>query len=449
MLWDMKLASLAAACLLSSGVAASPVDALNNGKGHGKGNGNHGNGGNPHKEDRHWVATWTSMPQLVEQANLPPAPYTGSNVFVNATLRQTLHTSIGASRIRIQVSNIFGGSPLPIDAMSFAFPPGDNAGVGTIEPATLLNLTFNGSSSVVIPEGQAIYTDPIDVSIGPQTMVTVTMYSEAGQTGTNITGHPGSRTDSWMSPGNLVNAFNVTDAFTAHWYFLTAIEAWAPTTTKALVIIGDSISDGRGSTDNENNRWPDLLLARMQEENITDIAVVNQAAGGNAVLSGGNGPPLIQRYKRDLLSTAGAAWGLIFEGVNDIGPAPADKATQDKIVSDLEAAFKQITSDAKKAGIEMFGATITPFGGDGQAYSAPVRDTARRELNDWILSGGAGGYARAIDFAKFLANPKNTTQLAPQYNSGDHLHPNPAGYQAIADRFPLDIFPHVSSNLCL
>ncbi|KAI0096272.1 SGNH hydrolase-type esterase domain-containing protein [Nemania sp. FL0031] len=348
--------------------------------------------------------------------------------------------SIGAERIRIRISNTFGGSALPITAASLALPTGGQAGVSGIDTKTLRGLTFNGASSVTIPQGQVIYTDPIDVKIEPQSMITVTLYSQAGQSGTSITGHPGSRTTSWMQQGNHVNESSVTGASTAHWYFLNAVEAWAPKSTATLVILGDSITDGRGSTDNQNNRWPDLLIARMQKENITNIAVVNQAAGGNTVLSGGLGPPLLQRYKRDLLDTAGVKYGLIFEGVNDIGSASADSGTQSRIGTSLESAFKTVAADAKAAGITMFGATITPFGGNGQAYSSPARDSARQTVNKWILAGGDGSYAASIDFAKFLANPSNAAVLASQYDGGDHLHPNPAGYQAIADQFPLSIF---------
>ncbi|KAI0855470.1 SGNH hydrolase-type esterase domain-containing protein [Xylaria cubensis] len=428
MFGDMKLKLLsAAACLLwSNWVVGSPLDVEKLQR--------------RQDADSHWVATWTSMPQLVEQNNLPPSPFTGNGVFRDATLRQTLHMSIGAERIRILISNTFGGSALPITAASLALPTGGEAGVSGIDTTTLRGLTFNGASSVSIPQGQVVYTDPIDVKIAPQSMITVTLYSQAGQSGTSITGHPGSRTSSWMQQGNHVNDSSITGANTAHWYFLNAVEAWAPKSTAALVILGDSITDGRGSTDNKNNRWPDLLLARMQKENITNIAVVNQAAGGNTVLTGGLGPPLMQRYKRDLLQTAGVKYGLIFEGVNDIGGGSADSGTQSRISSSLESSFKTIASDAKAAGITMFGATITPFGGSGQAYSNPTRDSARQTVNKWILAGGDGSFAASIDFAKFLANPSQPANLASQYDGGDHLHPNPAGYQAIADQFPLTIF---------
>ncbi|KAI1373187.1 SGNH hydrolase [Hypoxylon crocopeplum] len=391
-------------------------------------------------EDSHWVATWTSMPQLVEPNNMPPSPFSGSAAFRDATLRQTLHLSIGAERFRFQISNTFGGSDLPITEASLALPTGAAAGVNGIDTTTLKALTFNGSSSVTIPRGQVVYTDPVDFKADPQAMITVSLYSQPGQSGSSITGHPGSRTTSWMQQGNHLNASTVTGASTAHWYFLTAVEAWAPKTTAALVILGDSITDGRGSIDNANNRWPDLLLARMQKEGITNIAVCNQAAGGNTVLTGGLGPPLMQRYKRDLLTTAGAKYALIFEGVNDIGGSSTDSGTQSRISSSLTSAFKTIATDAKAAGLTVFGATITPFSGSGQSYSNPTRDQTRQTVNKWILGGGDGSFTGTIDFAKIVANPSNAANLASQYDGGDHLHPNVAGYQAIADQFPLAIF---------
>lgn len=221
--------------------------------------------------DYHWVDTWTSMPQLVEQSNLPPSPFVcprlisdlkstddtqkgGSDVFADATLRQTFHISIPADRIRIQLSNTFGGSDLPITAASLGLPVGDKCGSSDILASPLAGLTFNGADSVVIPKGKVVYTDPIDFSVKEQSMLTLTIYSDKGQSGSSITGHPGSRTTSWMQSGNHVNATSVTGASTKHWYFATAVEAWAPSNASAWIILGDSITDGRGSTDDENNR---------------------------------------------------------------------------------------------------------------------------------------------------------------------------------------------------
>ncbi|AEO56492.1 hypothetical protein MYCTH_2301517 [Thermothelomyces thermophilus ATCC 42464] len=395
-------------------------------------------------DDWHWVATWTSMPQLVEPNNMPPAPFTGGGaVFRDATLRQTVHLSIGAERLRLQISNTFGGSDLPITAATIALPQGGKAGVAAIDASTVKPLTFNnGSSSITIPRGEVAYTDPIDFTVSPQANIAVSIYSQAGQSGSSITGHPGSRTTSWMQSGNHVDAASLSGSTTKHWYFLSAVEVWSPPTTGAFVILGDSITDGRGSTDDGNDRWPDLLLARMQAAegggNLSQVAVDNQAAGGNAVLSGGLGPTLLSRYRRDALQVAGVRYVMIFEGVNDIGSGPADAGSQAGIGSRLQDAFAQITADCKAAGIKTIGATITPFGGNGQPYSNPTREQTRAQVNEWILNSGT--FDATVDFASLVANPAIASQLAPQYDGGDHLHPNVAGYKAMADGFPLDVF---------
>jgi len=395
-------------------------------------------------EDRqtvyHWVDTWTSMPQLVEQSNLPPAPFTASNaVFNDATLRQTLHLSIGAQNIRIQISNTFGGSDLTIDAASIALPTGGKAGVSSIQAETLKGLTFNnGYESVTIPKGSVAYTDSIDFAVEPQSMLTVSLYLSKGQSGTSITGHPGSRTMSWMQKGGQkVNATTISGASTLHWYFVSGVEAWAPQNTSAFIILGDSITDGRASTDDGNNRWPDDLLARMQTAGLTNIGVNNQAAGGNSVLTGGLGPTLLTRYTRDAINQAGVKYLCIFEGVNDIGSAGTDSGTQTQIGNNLIAAFKQIARDAKKAGIYTIGATITPFGGNG--YSYPTREATRQTVNKWILNSG-GVFDATVDFDKVVRDPNQASQLASQYDSGDHLHPNVAGYQAMAKAFNITVF---------
>ena len=224
-----------------------------------------------------------------------------------------------------------------------------------------------------------------------------------------------------------------------HWYFVSGIEVWAPKTSSSLIILGDSITDGRGSTDNANDRWPDLLLTRMRKNGVANVGIGNQAAGGNAVLQGGLGPTLLSRYKRDAIQQQGVKYVMIYEGVNDIGGGGTDTGTQARIGDQLKSAFQQIARDAKAAGYKVFAATITPFGGNGQSYSNPNREATRQKVNKWILSNG-GTFDGTIDFAKSVADPNMPSQLASKYDGGDHLHPNPAGYQAIADSFPLDLF---------
>ncbi|KAK3403344.1 SGNH hydrolase-type esterase domain-containing protein [Sordaria brevicollis] len=403
-------------------------------------------------DDYHWVASWTSMPQLVESSNMPPSPFSSGGVFKDATLRQTLHLSLSAERIRIQISNTFGGSDLPITAATIALPTSGKAGVSSIDNTTLKPLTFkNGTSEgITIPRGQVAYTDPIEFPIPGQTNIAISLYFKTGQTGSSITGHPGSRTTSWMASGNKVSEANLvgtgsgsTTKDTKHWYFLSAVEAWSPlNTTSAFIILGDSITDGRGSTDDGNNRWPDLLLARMHQAGINNVGVNNQAAGGNAVLSGGLGPTLLSRYKRDALQQQGVKYVMIFEGVNDIGSSSTDSGTQNSIANRLIEAYKQIAKDCKAAGIKVIGGTITPFGGNGQGYSNPTREQTRQKVNEWILGNSGQGktFDAVVDFGKIIGDPAAKGQLAKQYDGGDHLHPNVRGYQAMADGFPLEFF---------
>ncbi|ERT01051.1 hypothetical protein HMPREF1624_02288 [Sporothrix schenckii ATCC 58251] len=380
-------------------------------------------------DEGHWVDTWTSMPQLVEQSNMPPSAFTGGGAtFKDATIRQTVHISIGAPRIRVQLSNTFGGSDLSITSASVALPEGGKVGSNAIDPATLAALTFGGKPGVNVPKGQIAYSDPIDYKVDPQSMLSVNLYLQGGQSGSSITGHPGSRTSTWMQAGEHLNATTVTGASTKHWYYVNAVEAWAPANTSALIILGDSITDGRGSTDDANNRWPDLVLAKLQKAGITNLGVNNEAAGGNCVLNGGLGPPLMQRYKRDALQQQGVKYVFIFEGVNDIGA----NANGDSLIS----AFKTIIADCKAAGLKVYGATITPFGGN--SYAGGNHEANRKKVNDWILTSGA--YDGTVDFAKLLADPSSPDRLASKYDSGDHLHPNVAGYQHLADNFPVDQF---------
>ncbi|MCJ1311236.1 hypothetical protein MMC25_004907 [Agyrium rufum] len=394
----------------------------------------------------HWIDTWTAMPQLTEFSNLPYPPFNNTNlVFPNSTIRQTLHMSIGAGTIRIRISNAFGATCLPVTAATIAYPKNGIAGASNIQVNSLKQLTFSGSKSVVIPNGALIVSDPVQFTIEPQSEITITMYLADGQTTQLITSHPGSRTNSYYSFGNYVNAANMTDPSTqvvAHWYFLSAVEAWVPTASSAFAIIGDSITDGRGSDTNKNDRWPDLVLRKMQANPSTaNIAVLNQATGGNRILLDGLGPNALGRIDRDVLAQSGVKYAMIFEGLNDIGTGDLTEANQTAIYNQLIIAYEQMITRVHTFGIPMFAATITPFGAPNttiQPYASTIRDATRNKVNDWIRTSGK--FDAVVDFDQILRDPANHTQLNPIYNSGDGLHPNEAGYQLLADKFPLNIF---------
>jgi GDSL-like lipase/acylhydrolase family protein len=266
-------------------------------------------GPTPHETVRgadldHWVSTWTSMPQLTEAANLPPAPYTqGNQVMVDTTVRQTIHVTIGGPRFRLHVNNVFGGAVLPITAASVALPDGGRAGVSAIRPGTATAVSFGGQSSVSVAVGTETLSDPSELAVPSGSNLTVTLYLAAGQASSSITSHPGSRTTSYLVRGNhLTDATLSNPTSTDHWYFISGLDVSAAANAGAVVMLGDSLTDGRGSTTNGNDRWPDRLFARLQQQSdTTQVAVVNQAAGGNAVLSGGLGPTAVARFDRDVL----------------------------------------------------------------------------------------------------------------------------------------------------
>ncbi|KAJ5283128.1 Extracellular GDSL-like lipase/acylhydrolase [Penicillium chrysogenum] len=398
--------------------------------------------------DSHWVNIWTTMPQLVEPANLPPIPFNGSTaVFGNTTIRQTLQVSLAAQEIRIRLSNAFGPNELKITNVTIGLPERQRVGVSGLQTETLKTVFFNGSPDVDIPNGGMVVSDPIKFPVKAQSAVMISMYLAEGQHGFAITGHPGSRTTSYLAFGDWTGAKNLTDSSvqsTDHWYFVSGVEARLPSKSSGFVIIGDSITDGRGSTTNGNDRWPDLLLARMQKhEPTSNIAVLNQAAGGNRILQDGLGPNVISRLDRDVLAQSGVRYAMIFEGVNDIGGADSDVATQAEIEKKLVAAYKQIATRVHALGIPLFGATITPFGSSAssdyvQPYSSPEREKTRQQINKFIRQSGV--FDAVLDFDRALRDPQQPSQLLETYDSGDHLHPSVAGYQALADYFPLEVF---------
>lgn len=390
----------------------------------------------------HWVDTWVAAPQLTEPSNMPPPPFTQDNlVFADSTLRQTIHVTVGGEQMRLRFSNAYGGTGLPITAVSVALPAGGQAGVSAIQPGTSKAVTFSGQPSVDIPVGAQAVSDPLDFALAPGSNVTVTTYLAAGQASDNITSHPGSRTTSYMVAGNHVDDGDLSGAVSAdHWYFLSGAEVWSKPQTAGVVIVGDSLTDGRGSTTNGNDRWTDQLFTRLQASPATaGIAVLNQGLGGNRILNDGLGPNVLARLDRDVLAQSGVRWLILFEGVNDIGTADATPAAQKQVTGELIGAYEQVVTRAHAMGIRVYGATITPFGGNTM-YDDPngYREAARQAVNQWIRTSRR--FDAVIDFDRAVRDPANPRQILPAFDSGDHLHLNPAGYHALAGTVPTGLF---------
>ena len=369
-----------------------------------------------------WIGTWVSAQQLTEPRNLPPAPGLSNN-----TLRQVVRVTLGGSKLRVQLSNTYGSSPVTINAAHLAVSRGASA----IDPATDRALTFQGASSITIQVGQAVYSYTLDFDVTPLSNLAVSIHF--GQTSTDVTGHPGSRTTSYIQSGNAVTATDMASAVkTDHWYILSGIDLWLDDSYACVVTLGDSITDGRGSTTNGNNRWPDNLAQRLQADpNTAKIGVLNQGVGGNAVVSGGLGPTALERFNHDVLGQNGVRWVIILEGVNDIGGSRSPK-----VAADLITAYEQFIDKAHAHDILVYGVPILPFG--GSMYDSEDHEAARQMVNKWIRTSGK--FDAVIDLDAVVRDPANPTGLLPAYDTSDHLHLNVAGYQKMAEAIDLDLF---------
>lgn len=376
-----------------------------------------------------WVGTWSAAPQLTEPANLPPAPGLG-----DTTLRQVVHVSIGGQRLRVRFSNAFGNGPLTLLAAHVA----RSAGGSAIEVATGQVLAFHGRPSVTIPAGALVVSDPLDFELRPLSEVAVTVSLRGAPP--DVTGHPGSRTTSYLRAGSAVRAADLpTAARVDHWYFLSGIEVAAGATSAAVAILGDSITDGRGSTTNGNDRWPDDLARRLQASAATrEVAVLNQGIGGNRLLRDGLGPSVLARLDRDVLAQPGVRWLVVLEGINDLGTRLAARergetwATADEIV----AALEQVVVRAHARGLRVYGATILPY--EGAAYFTPDGEADRQAVNAWIRTSRT--FDGVIDFDAVARDPEKPKRLSPKVDGGDHLHPSAAGYRMMADAVDLGLF---------
>ncbi|MFD9700346.1 SGNH/GDSL hydrolase family protein [Lentzea sp. NPDC059081] len=376
-----------------------------------------------------WVGTWVSMPQLTEPGNMPPPPFTdGEQVLAGATVRQTVRVTVGGRKLRLRFSNAFGGAVLPLTSVTVALPVDGKAGASATKPGTTRRVTFNGRSFVDVRVGAPAVSDPLDFAVAPGTNLTVTAYLAHGQASSRITSHPGSRTTSHLLAGDHTESVEMPGATPVdHWYFLSGVEVLRPRTS-GVVVIGDSLSDGRGSTTNGNDRWPDQLVDRLH-----DVPVLNQAAGGNRVLDDGLGPNVLARLDRDLLAQGGVRWLILFEGVNDIGTAAT--TAQQTVAEDLIAAYQQIVDRAHAHDIAVYGATLTPFGGHGYDDPEGMRESARQTVNRWIRTSRR--FDAVLDFDAAVRDPAVPRRLLPAADVGDHLHLNPAGYRMLAHAVPL------------
>ena len=373
-----------------------------------------------------WVGTWSTAPQLVEPGNMPPSP--GLN---NNTLRQVVRVSIGGDSLRIRFSNEFSTGTVTMTAVQVAI----STGGCTIEATSSKKLKFNGKSEVSMIPGTAISSDPVAFALKPRMDVAITI--SFGQTSLDVTGHPGSRTTSYLLTGNKASNSDFTGSVqTDHWYIINGIDVRADTSSAAVAILGNSITDGRGSGTNKQNRWPDILSeCLMKNAKTSHVGVLNLGIGGNCVLRNCLGPSGFSRFKRDILDQQGVRWCIILEGINDIGQAQ-DSVVAVQVANDLIAAYRQMIQDAHAKGIKVYGATILPF--KKSFYYTDYREAARNTVNEWIRTGGY--FDAVIDFDKVMRDPNDPLSISPVAQSGDYLHPNEIGYKLMGEDIDLSLF---------
>jgi lysophospholipase L1-like esterase len=368
-----------------------------------------------------WIPTWTT--------STASAPATVA--FENQTLREIVHTSIGGSRVRVRFSNTLGTETLWINAAHVALRAQESA----IVPGTDRELTFGGEQAVLIPNGAVAVSDPVNLDVPAQADLAISVYV-AGNFGPPSTHGTALETSFISTPGNFTAAqvMPVGSTITRSWYYLADVEVTASADTRVLVTLGDSITDGTSSTPDTNQRWPDLLFQRLMDAG-KNMAVANQGISGNRVLHEGAGPNALARFDRDVLSHNGVTHVIVLEGINDIGqsfrnPAQAVNAAQ------LIQGYRQLIARAHLKGLMIIGATLTPYEGAGY-YSEPG-EMDRQTLNDFIRNSGE--FDGVIDFDMATRDPANPRRFFPAYNSGDNLHPNDAGYRAMANSIDLSLF---------
>lgn len=376
--------------------------------------------------NKKWVTTWGTSPQLVEPHNMPPEPGLANN-----TLRQIVRVSIGGEIIRLKFSNEFSDENLELKSVKIAISSGN----GAIEKKTLKDVKFEGKKGVIIEPGKFVVSDPVKFVFKPRTDIAITIFF--GSVPAKLTGHPGSRTTSYILKGNMVDDVYFKESIkTDHWYVINSIDVLAPENSFAVVTLGNSITDGRGSGTNKQNRWPDILSEKLlQNEKTKNVAVVNMGIGGNCVLKNCLGPSAINRFDRDVLQHSSVKWLIILEGINDIGQTK-DSIEADEVAEKLIEAYTIMIEKAHKNNIKVYGATILPFG--KSHYYTEYREKARQKDNYWIRNSNK--FDAIIDFDNIMKNPENPLELLPDAHTGDYLHPNEKGYKIMGESIDLKLF---------
>ena len=386
-----------------------------------------------------WVTTWTTAQQLVAPA-VPPRPARqkgpeASNLpasFTDQTVRMVAHVSIGGRPLRVELSNMMNAQPLEIGAAHVAVAKTG----GEIADGTDRELKFSGRGTFTIPPGAVAISDPVDLEVAPLSDLAVSLFlpRDTGAPTNHTVGlHTG-----YIAKGNVVNSRNMpepTNTFAYTW--LADIDVAAPRDAYSVVALGDSITDGYATTRDANMAWPALLAKRLKENKSTQYAaVVNQGISGNQVLRDGAGISALARLDRDVLTRPGAKWVILLEGINDINIRTRPNGANPLTAEELIWGYRQIIERCHAQGIKVIGATLTPA--EGVPTYSELGEEVRVAANRWIRT--KGNFDAMVDLEAILRDAQHPARLKAEFDSGDHIHPNDAGNQAMASAFALGVF---------
>lgn len=385
-----------------------------------------------HDNDKHWVGTWSASTQV---SLFAPAP-----TFDNQTLRQIAHISIGGSTLRLRFSNAQGTVPLVVGAASV----GIRSTGASVRAGSLRQVTFGGEPSITIPNGAVALSDPVRLDADAQADLAVSLYVPNASPGsTQLTL---SHQTSYISPaGNFTGKATMPVASTTtSWFWLTGIEVLKSHSSRAVVAFGDSITEGFNSTTDANHRWPDFLVRRLlAQPGTSDVGVLNEAISGNRVLNDEIGPNAQKRIDRDALTQGGVAFVILLEATNDLGFSqispgvfPPWVLLTNVSADDIIAGDKQFILRVHQLGAKIYGATILPF--KEASYWDAAAEVKRQTINTWIRTSGM--FDAVIDFDAVMRDPSDPAHIRPAFDSGDHLHPNDAGYAAMGNSIDLALF---------
>ena len=383
-----------------------------------------------------WVGTWAAAPVA--------APNTAADFIQDRTLREIVHVSIGGPALRIVLSNEFGTGPLTIGAAQVAPSTGNGSG----HPGSGIPVTFSGHPGIVIPAGALAVSDPVAFKLPALSDLAVSLFIPA-QTLDTLTRHSFADSSNYEADGNQIAASTLTQPHEVfNWLFLKGVDVEAPPAKSgrhannppaAIVTLGASITDGAHSSRDANHRWPDVFAQRLQANKSTaNLGVLNEGIGGNRLLHDGASPNALARFDRDVLAQAGVKYLIVADdALNDIGAAQNPRRPHDVVTAeDLIAGLSQLATRAHMHGIKIYGATLTPYVGAG--YESPAGEQMRQAVNQWIRS--TPELDGVIDFDKATRDSAHPGVFLPADDSGDHLHPNDAGYKAMGDAIDLNLF---------